>query len=67
MIILNQDAERWRFDIVELPGAHGPSEGKHASTSEEEGERDQDVEDGHGEVVVGPGSVATRWPELPVE
>lgn len=59
MIILNQDAERRRLDIVELPRADSPAEREHASPSEEEGERDQDVEDSHGEVVVGPGSVAT--------
>ena len=44
MIILNQDAERRRLDIVELPRADSPAEREHASTSEEEGERDQDVE-----------------------
>lgn len=47
-LVVQEDTEGGRLDVVELPVADRPAEGEHAETGEHERGRNEDVEDAHG-------------------
>ena len=47
-LVVAEDAPRRRVDVVELAGAHGPRERGDGAGGDQEGEREDDVERGHG-------------------
>jgi len=56
-VVVDEDTDGWRLDVVVLTGSNGPEEGSHAESSEDEGNGSKKVEDDH----VGRGLEAGRW------
>lgn len=49
-MVVEQDPARGRIDIVELPRANDPDERRDRHSSDEQCERDDQIECGHGEL-----------------